>query len=65
MVAKLASEMGSYIAIDAGGTRIRGYESINGTDFTGSGVTHTNSLALDLARNISAAIPDGCNEVDT
>ena len=57
--------MGSYIAIDAGGTRIRGYESINGTDFTGSGVTHTNSLALDLARNISAAIPDGCNEVDT
>jgi uncharacterized phosphosugar-binding protein/N-acetylglucosamine kinase-like BadF-type ATPase len=65
VVAKLASEMGSYIAIDAGGTRIRGYESINGTDFTGSGVTHTNSLALDLARNISAAIPDGCNEVDT
>jgi uncharacterized phosphosugar-binding protein/N-acetylglucosamine kinase-like BadF-type ATPase len=61
----LASEMGSYIAIDAGGTRIRGYESINGTEFTGSGVTHTNSLALDLARNISAAIPDGCNEVDT
>ena len=57
--------MGSYIAIDAGGTRIRGYESINGTDFTGSGVTHTNSLALDLARNISAAIPDGCNKVDT
>ncbi len=56
--------MGSYIAIDAGGTRIRGYESINGTEFTGSGVTHTNSLALDLARNISAAIPDGCNEVD-
>ena len=64
-MAKLASEMGSYIAIDAGGTRIRGYESINGTDFTGSGVTHTNSLALDLARNISAAIPDGCNKVDT
>lgn len=61
----MASEMGSYIAIDAGGTRIRGYESINGTEFTGSGVTHSNSLALDLARNISAAIPDGCNEVDT
>ena len=57
--------MGSYIAIDAGGTRIRGYESNNRTEFTGSGVTHTNSLALDLARNISAAIPDGCNEVDT
>ena len=64
-MAKLASDLGSYIAIDAGGTRIRGYESTTGTEFTGSGVTHTNSLALDLARNISAAIPDGYNEVDT
>jgi uncharacterized phosphosugar-binding protein/N-acetylglucosamine kinase-like BadF-type ATPase len=57
--------MGSYIAIDAGGTRIRGYESVTATEFTGSGVTHTNSLALDLARNISAAIPDGITEVNT
>ena len=64
-MAKLASDLGSYIAIDAGGTRIRGYESTTGTEFTGSGVTHTNSLALDLARNISAAIPDGFNEVHT
>jgi len=61
----LASNMGSYIAIDAGGTRIRGYESVTATEFTGSGVTHTNSLALDLARNISAAIPDGITEVNT
>jgi uncharacterized phosphosugar-binding protein/N-acetylglucosamine kinase-like BadF-type ATPase len=57
--------MGSYIAIDAGGSRLRGFESVSATEFTGSGVTHTNSLALDLARNISAAIPDGINEVDT
>ena len=57
--------MGSYIAIDAGGTRIRGYESVTATEFTGSGVTHTNSLALDLARNISVAIPDGITEVNT
>ena len=57
--------MGSYIAIDAGGTRIRGYESVTATEFTGSGVTHTNSLALDLARNISAAIPVGITEVNT
>jgi hypothetical protein len=38
-VAKLASIKCSYIAIDAGGTRLRGFESINGTHFTGSGVT--------------------------
>ena len=61
----MASNMGSYIAIDAGGTRIRGYESVTATEFTGSGVTHTNSLALDLAQNISAAIPDGITEVNT
>ena len=64
-MAQLASELGSYIAIDAGGTRIRGYESVTATEFTGSGVTHTNSLALDLARNISATIPDGITEVNT
>ena len=61
----MASNMGSYIAIDAGGTRIRGYETVTATEFTGSGVTHTNSLALDLARNISATIPDGITEVNT
>ena len=64
-MAQLASNMGSYIAIDAGGTRIRGYETVTATEFTGSGVTHTNSLALDLARNISATIPDGITEVNT
>ena len=64
-MAQLASKLGSYIAIDAGGTRIRGYESVTATEFTGSGVTHTNSLALDLAQNISAAIPDGITEVNT
>jgi uncharacterized phosphosugar-binding protein/N-acetylglucosamine kinase-like BadF-type ATPase len=57
--------MGSYIAIDAGGTRIRGYESVTATEFTGSGVTHTNSLALDLARNITAAMPNGISEVES
>jgi uncharacterized phosphosugar-binding protein/N-acetylglucosamine kinase-like BadF-type ATPase len=61
----LASILGSYIAIDAGGTRLRGYESISGTEFTGTGVTHTNSLALDLAQNISAAIPEAISEIDT
>ena len=61
----MASNTGSYIAIDAGGTRLRGYESVNATEFSGFGVTHTNSLALDLAENIVAAIPDGILEVET
>ncbi|KGA19146.1 hypothetical protein GM51_7140 [freshwater metagenome] len=55
----------SYIAIDAGGSRIRGYESISGGEFEGSGVTHTNSLALDLAAKIANAVPKEICEVDT
>ena len=65
MVAQLASNAGSYIAIDAGGTRLRGYVSLNETEFSGSGVMHTNSLALDLAHNIAAAIPAEILEVET
>jgi uncharacterized phosphosugar-binding protein/N-acetylglucosamine kinase-like BadF-type ATPase len=65
VVAQLASNAGSYIAIDAGGTRLRGYESLNETEFSGFGVTHTNSLALDLAHNIAAAIPAEVLEVET
>jgi uncharacterized phosphosugar-binding protein/N-acetylglucosamine kinase-like BadF-type ATPase len=64
VVTQLATNSDSYIAIDAGGTRIRGYESLTATEFTGSGVTHTHSLALDLARNISATIPEAVSEVD-
>ena len=61
----MASITGSYIAIDAGGTRLRGFESINSTHFSGSGVTHTNSLAIDLAHNIVAAIPQEISAVET
>jgi uncharacterized phosphosugar-binding protein/N-acetylglucosamine kinase-like BadF-type ATPase len=64
-VAQLASIADSYIAIDAGGTRLRGFESINGTHFIGSGVTHTNSLAMDLAQNIVVAIPQEISEIET
>lgn len=64
-MAQLASNSGSYIAIDAGGSRIRGYESTSRKEFTGVGVSHTNSLALDLARNISASIPEEISEVET
>ena len=62
---KLASIPDSYIAIDAGGTRLRGFESVTRTEFTGNGVTHSNSLALDLAQNISIAIPENILEIDT
>jgi uncharacterized phosphosugar-binding protein/N-acetylglucosamine kinase-like BadF-type ATPase len=65
VVVKLASIPGSYIAIDAGGTRLRGFESVTRTEFTGNGVTHSNSLALDLAQNISIAIPENILEIDT
>lgn len=61
----MASIADSYIAIDAGGTRLRGFESINGVHFAGSGVTHTSSLAIDLAHNIVAVIPQEISEVET
>ncbi len=60
----LASNTDSYIAIDAGGTRLRGYESIAGTEFFGAGVRHTQSLAFDLAHTIVGAIPQEIKEVD-
>ncbi len=55
----------SYIAIDAGGSRIRGFESKTATEFEGSGITHTNSLALDLAAKIASVIPKEFIDVDT
>ena len=55
----------SYVAIDAGGSRLRGYESQTKTEFRGQGVAHTNSLALDLARNIATALPFEINETGT
>jgi len=61
----LASNESSYIAIDAGGSRLRGYDSLSKTEFAGHGVTHTNSLALDLARNITTAIPAVISKVNT
>ena len=61
----VASNTDSYIAIDAGGTRLRGYASINDTHFEGAGVIHSNSLAIDLAENIVAAIPADVSETHT
>lgn len=60
----MASMVGRFIAIDTGGSRLRGYESINNLEFQGVGVTHTKSLPHDLARNITSAIPAGISEVD-
>lgn len=64
-MAELAVNKGSYVAIDAGGSRLRGYESQTKTEFRGQGVAHTNSLALDLARNIATALPFEINETGT
>ena len=64
-VDELASNIDSYIAIDAGGSKLRGFDSASNTYFNGSGVAHTSSLALDLARNIAAAIPTEISEVET
>lgn len=47
----------NYFAIDAGGSRLRGYSSVTKKDYVGVGVSHTNSLAIDLAKNIVAFIP--------
>jgi uncharacterized phosphosugar-binding protein/N-acetylglucosamine kinase-like BadF-type ATPase len=65
VVIELASNTGSYLAIDIGGTQLRGFESISGSEFAGTGVTHSSSLALDLAKNIAAAIPENISEIDT
>jgi uncharacterized phosphosugar-binding protein/N-acetylglucosamine kinase-like BadF-type ATPase len=54
-----------YLVIDVGGSRIRGYSSENQLEFQGEGVRHTDSLALDLARNISSAIPPTISTVGT
>lgn len=61
----MAITKGSYIAIDAGGTRIRGYESITGSSFTGSGVIHSDNLAFNLATNINLSIPKHVSNVET
>ena len=61
----LANKTDSYIAIDAGGTRLRGYVSINDTHFEGTGVIHSNNLAIDLAQKVVAAIPAEISETQT
>lgn len=55
----------SYIAIDVGGTRIRGFVSINGATFTGSGVIHSENVAFDLAQSIASSIPDGLSHINS
>jgi uncharacterized phosphosugar-binding protein/N-acetylglucosamine kinase-like BadF-type ATPase len=54
-----------YMVIDVGGSRIRGYASESQLEFQGEGVRHSDSLSLDLARNISSAIPSTISTVGT
>ncbi len=53
------------MVIDVGGSRIRGYASESQLEFQGEGVRHSDSLSLDLARNISSAIPSTISTVGT
>ena len=58
-------DTGSFIAIDSGGSRLRGYAWPSDREFSGDGSTHSSSVALDLARNITAALPEEITEVET
>ena len=60
----MQSRANHYFAIDAGGSRLRGYDSVSKKDYVGEGVTHTSSLAVDLARNIVAFFPAEISEID-
>ena len=58
-------DTGSFIAIDSGGSRLRGYAWPSEREFSGDGSIHSSSVALDLARNITAALPEEITEVET
>jgi uncharacterized phosphosugar-binding protein/N-acetylglucosamine kinase-like BadF-type ATPase len=60
----MQSRANHYFAIDAGGSRLRGYDSVSKKDYVGEGATHTSSLAVDLARNIVAFFPAEISEID-
>ena len=60
----MQSRANHYFAIDAGGSRLRGYDSVSKKDYVGEGVTHSSSLAVDLARNIVAFFPAEISEID-
>ena len=54
----------NFFAIDAGGSRLRGFSSVSKKEYEGSGVSHTNTLALDLAKNIVAFMPKEISDTD-
>lgn len=54
----------NFFAIDAGGSRLRGFSSVSKKEYEGSGVSHTNTLALDLAKNIVAFMPEEISDTD-
>ena len=53
-----------FFAIDIGGSRIRGYDSVSKKNYVGQGVNHTNSLAKDLARTITDFFPQEISKID-
>jgi uncharacterized phosphosugar-binding protein/N-acetylglucosamine kinase-like BadF-type ATPase len=60
----MQSNTNHFFAIDAGGSRLRGYDSVSKKDYIGEGVSHTSSIALDLARNITTFFPSEITEID-
>lgn len=60
----MTSDEFRFLAIDAGGSRLRGFDSLTHKEFTASGITHSNSLAIDLAKNICAFIPTEISAID-
>ncbi len=60
----MQSNTNHFFAIDAGGSRLRGYDSVSKKDYIGEGVSHTSSIALDLARNIATFFPSEITEID-
>ena len=53
-----------FFAIDIGGSRIRGYDSVSKNIFVGQGVNHTNSLTRDLAKSVIDFFPKEINQID-
>lgn len=53
-----------FLAIDVGGSQIKGFFSDTNLEFSGAGVIHRDTLAMDLAVSISSVIPDEITQVD-
>ena len=58
------SDTNHYFAIDIGGSRNRGYDSLSKRSYQGEGVRHTNSLTTEIAKSIVSFFPEEIIKVD-